>query len=139
MRDSVVADASVIAKFYFPEVDSESARALLTSGVGIVVPDFLFIELASVAAKYVRRGWSSDQRAEDALSSLGELIDQSVPMPLLARRAFHFAARHGFSAYDGAYMALAEMEGLVMVTADERLLRRAIDAGLGRLVRLLGA
>jgi len=139
MPGNLVVDASVIAKFYFPEADSESARSLLFSGVGIVVPDFLFIEIASIAAKYTRRGWSSEERAADAVSAVRELVDQSVPMALLADRAFHFAVQHGFSAYDGAYVALAEMEGLAMVTADERLVRRAADAGLSRLVRSLAS
>jgi predicted nucleic acid-binding protein len=58
-------------------------------------------------------------------------------MAVLADRAFQLSCEHGLSAYDGAYLALAEDEGLRVLTADIRLLRRAETSGLSHLVQAL--
>jgi predicted nucleic acid-binding protein len=67
------------------------------------------------------------------------MLDHLLPTPRLAGRAFALAARHGFSAYDGLYLAAAEHASTWVVTADERLFRRAGEVGLGSLVRLLAS
>ncbi len=137
MPDEIVVDASVAAKVYFFEDGSEAARELLTSNLFVSAPDLLFIEMASVASKRVRRGLSTDQRAAAAVEAVGELIDFIAPLKSLSVRAFALASEFGFSAYDGAYLALAEERGARVVTADLKLLRRATEAGLSDLVHPL--
>jgi predicted nucleic acid-binding protein len=48
------------------------------------------------------------------------------------------ARDYGVSAYDGIYLALAEIAGAPLLTSDVRLIRRVRAAGLGGLVRPLG-
>jgi predicted nucleic acid-binding protein len=135
--DRVVVDASVAAKLYFREAGSEAARRLLKSGWTLMAPDLLFIELASVAAKRARRDLCTPGEAAFATRSVRDLIDEVTPAGELADRACEMAISVGVSAYDGCYLALAEAAGCQVLTADERLARRAADGGLGPLVLLL--
>jgi len=137
MAAEVVLDASVAAKLFFIEAGSEAARALALSDARLIAPDLLWIEMASIAAKRVRTDGLDEARAGRAVSALGEIVAEFHPMGGLAARAFALASRHGMSAYDAAYVALAEQRGAVVVTADARLVAKARGAGLGAYVRLL--
>jgi predicted nucleic acid-binding protein len=138
MPDSLVVDASVAAKINFIEEGLEDAAAALQAAHRVIAPDLIYLEMASIAAKNVRRATASLERATRAVTSLDELIDEVVPSSRLATRAFELAAEHGVSAYDGAYLALAEARGLSVLTADIKLVRRARGVGLSHLVHALG-
>ena len=137
MPDSVIVDASVAAKLYFTEDLSNEAEAALRLAGQLIAPDLLFIEMASVAAKRVRRGTSPMDVAARAVSLVRDLLDEVVPIAELNQRAFELSAEHGVSAYDGAYLALAEARGLRVLTADFRLVRRAEAHGLSHLIEAL--
>jgi len=133
----LVLDASVAAKIFFQEEGSETARRVLKGGASLLAPDLLFVEMASLAVKRVRRGLSTPHDAAFAVRSLRTLIDAVTPVATLCDRAFDLAIQHGFSAYDSAYLVLAEAEGAVMLTADVRFVRLAIAAGWGGRVQAL--
>ncbi len=137
MPDDLVVDASVVAKLFFIEDQSDLAEAALRGAGRLIAPELLFLEMASVAAKQVRRGVTSAARAAEAVASVGELLDEAAPLSSLAPRAFDLARAHGFSAYDATYLALAEARGLRVITADGKLVRKAVDVGLSHLVRPL--
>lgn len=64
----------------------------------------------------------SPTRAEDALADFEELVIERWPSAdALRRRAF--ALRENVSAYDAAYVALAEALGCPLLTRDQRLAR----------------
>ena len=133
----MVLDASVAAKFFVPEAGSNAAFALRRSGTRFVAPDLIYAEMASIAAKHVRRRGVSHAVASGIQAGLRKLLDETVPMKDLAEDAFDLAARHGFSAYDGAYLALARRRGLAVITADVRFARKAAEVGLAEYVSLL--
>ena len=135
MQDEVILDASVAAKVFITEADSESARALAGSGTQLIAPDLIFAEVASVAVKRLRRGDISLSLAEAMVGSLASLISEAVPIAGLANRAFKLAADHGLSAYDATYVALAEKRGCDLVTADLRLIALVSRSGLSVVVR----
>jgi predicted nucleic acid-binding protein len=137
MQDDIIVDASVAAKLYFIDQGTPQAKAELTTGASLFAPELLFIEIASVATNMMRRGLSTTEQAAMAVASVLTLLDEAVPMSGLSRRAFDLASRHGFSAYDASYLALAEQRAVPLLTADARLTRRAQDQGLAHLVRLL--
>jgi predicted nucleic acid-binding protein len=134
--ETLVVDASVAAKFWFEEDGLEVARNLRTR-VGLSAPDFLVIEMASIAAKRVRRGLSTNEEGSRAVREVVTLVDEFEPSAPLAPRAFELARDHGVSVYDGLYLALAEARGARVLTADEKLVKRARAAGLGALVQPL--
>ncbi|HZK99635.1 MAG TPA: type II toxin-antitoxin system VapC family toxin [Caulobacteraceae bacterium] len=137
MSGSFVIDASVAAKLHFLEEGSGRAAAFVEDADRLIAPDLLHIEVASIAAKKVRRAIASPDRARLAVSATTQLLDATASLSDLAMRAFELAAAHGFSAYDGAYLALAEMEDIQVVTADRKLARRAAESRLSHLVHLL--
>jgi predicted nucleic acid-binding protein len=137
MPADLIVDASVVAKFYFFEEGSERARAVLTSGAVIAAPELLLIEIASVAATKVRRGVSTEALAREAITSIGDLVDEFVPLRSLASKAFSIANDSGCSAYDATYLALAQERGVRVLTADLRLIERARAGGMESLVRAL--
>lgn len=137
MRDEFVLDASVAAKCFFEEEDSEAADQLLQSGARLIAPDLIHVEMASIAAKQVRQRGASQEVARRAVVGLQAILSESVPSKALAEEAFNLATNHGFSAYDGTYLALARERGLVVVTADVKFARKAAEAGLVRHIILL--
>ena len=111
MRGERVVDASVIAAALFPEEHTTEARRFLLGT--------LHAEIASVAAKKVWRGETTEEIGTRACAELGALVE-TTPSAVLSVRAFDLAARHRFSAYDGLYLALAERRGVPVYTLDAR-------------------
>lgn len=121
----LVLDASVVIKWF--RVDGErhveSARALRAAfEAGDLVafaPPLLRLEIVNVAGRRWRWHEAALVDLAAALDDLGfELIE-----PDLGRVA-HWAAR-GLTAYDGAYVAVAEATGTRLVTDDELILDSA--------------
>lgn len=137
MPAEVVLDASVAAKCFFEEVESDLALGIVRSGARLLAPEFIHAEFASIAAKKVRRGEVARETAADAIVGIARLVAEVFPGEVLAGRAFSLAVETGCSAYDGLYLSLAEARGCQVVTADERLVRRASAAGLAHLVESL--
>ncbi|UNQ73784.1 type II toxin-antitoxin system VapC family toxin [Infirmifilum sp. NZ] len=128
MSGSVVADASVLVKWFVPEDFYEQAWALrddhLFGRVRVVAPCTAPVEVASALRKYVARGFLDAGRALRALELLWRTevglvgVDEG-----LLRAALEFSLARGVSVYDALYVALARSLGTVVYTADERLLR----------------
>jgi predicted nucleic acid-binding protein len=137
MSDEIVLDASVAVDWLLPGPRSAAALAFARAGARRIAPDLIFAEFASVAAKFVRCGRSPAEVARDAVARLPRLIDEVSPLGGLAGPAYDLAARHGFSVYDSVYLALARRRDLVLVTADAKLARRAVDIGMADRVCLL--
>jgi predicted nucleic acid-binding protein len=132
-----ILDASVAAKCFIEEPGSEDARRRVLSQLDWIAPDLIFLEIASVMTKAVRRSAIELEAAERAVSALPTLVASDVAGRDLCDRAFALAVAHGFSAYDASYLALAEREQTRVLTADRKLVERAEAVGLGALVDLL--
>lgn len=129
-----VLDASVLAAAFFNENGSPEARAYLKRGPRLIAPDLLRLEIASIAAKKVWKGEASLEAGSRAVSAIDEFVITTHASDALIERVFALAATHRFSAYDAAYLALAEFEQAPVVTFDQKLIARAREAGLGTLV-----
>ena len=114
-----VLDASVVIKWFRSEGERhvDSARALRRSfeaGELIVfTPPLLRLEIVNVAG----RRWRWDEAAlVDLAAALDELGFEQTEPDLV--RVARWTAR-GLTAYDGAYVALAEAVGTQLITDDE--------------------
>ena len=95
-----------------------------------VVPDLVFAECAHALLRYVR-GLAFDARiALDRLDVLTAFRLEIRPLAPLVGPALVLAVDRGLSLYDGCYLALAEAEQAVLVTADRRLAAAATNAEL---------
>lgn len=122
----LVVDASVALKWVLKEEGRDAARALI-GAERLIAPDFLILESANTLAMKVRRGLLS---ADDARRSLALLSDEVgltfVPSRRYMAKAHDLALTLSRSAYDCLYLALAEAEGGVMVTADLKFVRAVV-------------
>ena len=134
MHGERVVDASVIAAALFLEAFSDEARRFLIETQGLFAPDHLHAEIASVAAKKVWRGETSEEVGLRACQAVSELGVVTTPSSALTERAFALATRHRFSVYDGLYLALGEQRSIPVYTFDAALVRKAVAAGMHELV-----
>ncbi|MEZ0165270.1 type II toxin-antitoxin system VapC family toxin [Kineococcus sp. LSe6-4] len=117
----IVVDASVLAPALADDgPDGDRARDRLRGEV-LTAPDVIDLEVTSVLRRTANGGHLPERRADLALNDLLDLpLRRAGHRPLL-RRCWEL--RHTVTSYDAAYVALAEMLGIVLVTADTRLSR----------------
>jgi len=131
--NELVLDASVLVKWFKSAGEQHLAPArdlydhFSRGELVVLVPPLVFLELLNAAAR--RWGWETYQ-LETFAGDL-ELLGLEVRQPALVRVA-HWCAR-GLTAYDAAYVALAEERRTVVVTEDEQIITVA-----GDLARTLG-
>lgn len=95
-------------------------------------PELLDLEVAQVLRRLVREGVLAAGRAEGAIQDLLELRITRYPHYVLLPRIWQL--RHNLSAYDAAYVVLAEKLGATLLTRDARL---ASAAGHGATVEVV--
>ena len=118
-RIVLVVDASVLAPALADDgPDGDGARARLR-GHSLTAPELIDLETSLVIRRQFNAGALDARRAGLALTDLVELPLRRAPhRPLLARC---WELRENLSVYDAAYVALAELLDLVLLTADARL------------------
>jgi predicted nucleic acid-binding protein len=82
-------------------------------------PHLLDLEVGQVLRRLVREGAVSGHRADQAIEDLLDLRIARYPHFVLLPRIWQL--RHNLSAYDAAYVALAENLGARLLTRDARL------------------
>lgn len=82
-------------------------------------PHLLDVEVAQVLRRYVRNKTISAQRAEEALEDLAEMPLSRYPHDMLLPRIWEL--RETLTAYDAAYVVLAELLGAALVTCDSKI------------------
>jgi predicted nucleic acid-binding protein len=116
-----VVDASIVIKWFIPEIHSDAARRLLECGHDYMAPDLLFAETANTIWKKVRRGELSPRDGERLVVDIGRAAVETVPCRALAADAYFLASASGRTVYDAMYLALAVRLDTRTITADERL------------------
>ena len=135
----IVVDASVIVKWFIPEVGADPAKALLATSDELIAPELARIEVASAM---IRKALRRELASTDVESALGAwfraLADgQVVLLPnaddLEAAAELALELEHPLP--DCLYLAAAERLGVALITADRSLARRA--ARRSNLVQIL--
>ena len=129
MPDLLCLDSSVAAKWVFAESLAVEAKCIQTAvrwrRMGVVVPDSFFIECVSVAYHKLRQGLANREQATRALRILHQTPARVVAVGDLGERVLAWASDLGVSAWDAAYLAVAEQEQCELWTADKELAYRA--------------
>jgi predicted nucleic acid-binding protein len=116
---TVVVDASVIvAALIDGGPDGSWAREALR-GEALAAPSHLYVEVSNVLRRAVLVGRLSAEVGALAHRDLVELSVTSFPFEPLADRVWEL--HPGVTAYDAAYVALAEELGAPLLTLDRRL------------------
>lgn len=98
-------------------------QAVEDGDVSGVAPELVWLEVANALATSVRAGTVPPPLARRTLIALPRLPLEGPPLRELASPALAVAVARGLTAYDAAYVALAEAEDAVLVTADRELAR----------------
>lgn len=136
----MIIDASVAVKWFFPEDGSEQAIQLVANE-SLRAPQLLVTEVGNAIWKKLRRGEASEPidilaRFAD-LGRVIEIIDGRTSE--LAARALELALTLDHAIYDCMYLALAEADDDILITADDAFRRKVERAGMTRYVRTLAA
>ncbi len=94
-------------------------RRIYSKNESLHAPHLLDLEVTQVLRRLVREGTISAHRADEAIRDLLDLRITRYPHFVLLPRIWRL--RHNFSAYDAAYIVLAEQLGATLVTRDGRL------------------
>jgi predicted nucleic acid-binding protein len=122
-----VIDASVLIKWFVPEIHSDAARRLLSATHEYFAPDLLFPEVGNVIWKKVRRGELTAEHGLRLAADISTVAVETVSTRGLVIDALAVAVTTGLTVYDSMYLALAVRLRAEMITADDRL-GRAIAA-----------
>jgi len=129
----IVVDASILAPALADDnSDGDAARTGLRDQA-LAAPELIDLEVASVWRRQVMAGQLEARRADLALSDLLALPLQRIPHRQLLTRCWEL--RQNLTPYDAAYVALAELLDVVLVTGDKRLSR---SPGLRCRVQVIG-
>jgi predicted nucleic acid-binding protein len=123
----IVADASAVLELLLgTPAGARVAARLAAPGETAHAPHLLDLEVAQVLRRYVRRREVPAGRAREALDDLAELPLVRFPHEPLLPRIWEL--RDQLTAYDAAYVALAEGLGARLLTRDRALAAARHDA-----------
>jgi predicted nucleic acid-binding protein len=116
----VVVDASVVAKWFVPEIHSEAAARWLDPDIALYAPDLIGPEFGNILWKKARRHEIVREEADAIMSAFVGLPLEIRPSIVLLPSALELAIELDRTVYDSLYLALAVAEECTLVTADAR-------------------
>ena len=115
----IVVDASVLASALSDDNDEGDHLRQCLRGQTVAAPELIDLEVLSVLGSGVRHGLLEERRARQAWTDLASAPLQRAPHRPLLPRAWEL--RDNLTTYDAAYVALAEVLGAILLTADSKL------------------
>ncbi|HEX7285212.1 MAG TPA: type II toxin-antitoxin system VapC family toxin [Candidatus Angelobacter sp.] len=116
----IVLDASAAVDWLLQtSAGQKIEKRIYSRNESLHAPHLLDLEVTQVLRRLVRQGTASTRRADEALRDLLDLrISRYAHFVLLPEI---WQRRHNLSAYDAAYVVLAEKLGAALITRDSRL------------------
>ena len=123
-KQTKVVDASVILKWFSNEEDSAKALILkdkhIQKEISLIIPELLFLEIAN-ALKYKKNNFEKIQKANEDLWNF-QFIVKRINESIL-ERAIEIALKYNLTIYDSLYVALSQIYGCELITADKELVK----------------
>ena len=122
---NLVIDASVLIKFYVPEILSGRAERLLTDvekgHIDLSAPDLIYPEAGNIL-------WKKQRLKELTRSEVEEITNAILSLPLkmeasrpLIPLALDIAIAYRITVYDAIYVGLTKVYETTLITADRKL------------------
>jgi len=131
----MILDASVLLSAFFPDETQEQAQSVLreheAGRVLLKAPALLTYEVTNAVWQAERRGRISSAQTNEILKAAAGLDIELFPLEW--GESLPLARRFGRSAYDAAYLTLAERLGETLITGDLRLYN-AVHPAMGWVV-----
>lgn len=116
----IVLDASAVLEVLLRTPNAEAVeRRLFASRQTQHAPHLLDVEIAQVVRRYAAAGEIDQERGREALADLSDFPLRRYPHDILLPRIWDL--RYNLTAYDAAYVALAEALDAPLLTRDHRL------------------
>lgn len=116
----IVVDASVVLDILLRSADASLLEDRVLDPTEVVnAPHLIDVESAHVLRRYAALGELSNERGREALADLADLPIERFGHTLLLPKIWQL--RNNVTAYDAAYIALAEALSCPLLTRDERL------------------
>jgi predicted nucleic acid-binding protein len=120
----MIVDASVVLRGFFPDEEGQTqAQALIREHalgqLKLIAPTLLSHEIVNAVLQATRRERITEEQARTILDAFENLDIEMIKVS--PRRTLALAQRFNRSAYDAAYLALAEATGRPFITGDLRL------------------
>jgi predicted nucleic acid-binding protein len=116
----IVVDASALVEVLLRTPAAQAVEsALFDLGQTLHAPHLIDVEVSHVIRRYAANGDISGERGRLALADLADFPMRRYPHDVLLPRIW--GLRNNFTAYDGAYVALAEALDALLLTRDRRL------------------
>ncbi len=127
-----VVDASVAVKWFFPESGSPAAQALLKQSTPLTAPALARVEVYAAITRKVRLGEIAPEEARAACELWTRAIETGVlslvPDEEVLPAGIDLAIKLVHPLQDCLYLALAQREQAVLITADPKFYTRAKTA-----------
>ena len=120
----IVIDASAALRWFIPALPMADVYPLPKTDRLLVAPDLFIAEVRNAALVYLRKKELTANQATAMLATIDSLMGSYFPMRDLSENAWAMAVEHDHSAYDCFYIALAVKLDTVLITADERMMRK---------------
>lgn len=122
----VVTDASVILKWYLADEEyGQKALSLLEKYVSkeldIIAPSLVEYEVINGLIIAQKRGRIEEEKILKAIDGFRNLEIKQRNLFNLYPKVLHYCRTYNCSAYDASYLAVANEEGITLITADEGL------------------
>lgn len=129
----IVVDASTVLELLLGATTAPDIQTrFFEPGESLHAPHLLDLEIAQVLRRYVLNGELAPRRGKQALTDFADFPIIRYPHALFLPRIW--ALRHNVTAYDAAYVALAESLPAPLITCDTRL---AAASGHRAIIELL--
>lgn len=116
----IVVDASVVIDLLIlAERDRKLSRLFLAEAGETFAPELIDLEVTQALRRWAHRRAITEERASECIQVLQSLPIKRQPHRPLLKRIWRL--RHSLSAYDAAYVALAEGLEAPLFTRDRRL------------------
>lgn len=120
-----VLDANLVGDWFLPGQQSVAAYAVFdayrASTIQFVAPETLSVEFAHALGKQQPRKHLTLDEAREVWSDFCALPIELRPIGGLVGAAFRLATDHNAVVYDALYLALAQAEGVPVLTSDVRM------------------
>lgn len=127
-KSTIILDSSVIAKWFFPEEDSDMAlhikEKFVDGELSIAIPILLYYEVNNIlktASKLVHINTQDTLKVYQSFLNLNFIAYSTTKLMV---NTLEIAMKYDISSYDASYLALAEHLQIPFITADQKLVNK---------------